>query len=34
MTGKLVFDLPRTAGLTALELHDSLLSGGVRVVVG
>jgi hypothetical protein len=33
-SGKLVFDVPRTVRLTTLELHDSLLSGGVRVSLG
>ncbi|WP_308121015.1 DUF4352 domain-containing protein [Paractinoplanes bogorensis] len=31
VTGKLVFDVPKTAKLTTLVLHDSLLSGGVTV---
>jgi hypothetical protein len=31
VAGKIVFDVPKTATLTTLELHDSLLSGGVRV---
>ncbi|WP_203817136.1 DUF4352 domain-containing protein [Paractinoplanes ferrugineus] len=31
--GKLVFDVPRTVRPTRLELHDSPLSGGVRVTV-
>jgi hypothetical protein len=31
VVGKIVFDVPRTVTLTILELHDSLLSGGVRV---
>nr|WP_221381910.1 DUF4352 domain-containing protein [Actinoplanes polyasparticus] len=31
VTGKLVFDVPRTVKLTILELHDSPLSGGVKV---
>jgi hypothetical protein len=31
VTGMIVFDVPKTATLTTLELHDSLLSGGVRV---
>ena len=30
-TGKLVFDVPVNIKLTALELHDSPFSGGVRV---
>jgi Domain of unknown function (DUF4352) len=29
----IVFDIPTDATITALELHDSLLSGGVRVAV-
>jgi Domain of unknown function (DUF4352) len=33
VSGKLVFDVPRTVRLTTLELHDSLLSGGVRVTL-
>lgn len=33
VTGKLVFDVPEAARLTTLELHDSLLSGGVRVTL-
>ena len=32
--GLLVFDVPDSATPDALELHDSLLSGGVRVAVG
>jgi hypothetical protein len=31
VAGKIVFDIPKTVTLTTLELHDSLLSGGVRV---
>jgi hypothetical protein len=31
VTGKLVFDIPKGAKLTKLELHDSALSGGVQV---
>ena len=31
VAGKIVFDIPRAATLATLELHDSLLSGGVRV---
>ncbi len=31
VAGKLVFDVPKTVELTGLELHDSLLSDGVRV---
>jgi hypothetical protein len=34
VTGKLVFDVPATTRLTGLELHDSLLSGGVEVTLG
>jgi hypothetical protein len=30
---KIVFDIPPAATITTLELHDSLLSGGVRVAV-
>lgn len=30
---KIVFDIPPTATITTLELHDSALSGGVRVAV-
>jgi hypothetical protein len=33
VTGSLVFDVPKTATLTTLELHDSLLSHGVRVAL-
>nr|WP_296064001.1 DUF4352 domain-containing protein [uncultured Actinoplanes sp.] len=33
VAGKLVFDVPATAELTGVELHDSLLSGGVRVAL-
>jgi uncharacterized protein DUF4352 len=33
VSGKLVFDVPRAAELTRLELHDSLLSGGVKVTI-
>jgi hypothetical protein len=29
--GKLVFDVPKATTLTTMELHDSYLSGGVRV---
>lgn len=29
--GKLVFDVPKGTKLTALELHDSMFSGGVRL---
>lgn len=29
--GKLVFDIPKNATLTTLELHDSAFSGGVKV---
>ena len=31
VAGKIVFDIPKAATLTTLELHDSPLSGGVRV---
>jgi hypothetical protein len=31
VTGKIVFDIPAGATLTRLELHDSMLSGGVKV---
>ncbi|MFD0521148.1 DUF4352 domain-containing protein [Paractinoplanes durhamensis] len=31
VVGKLVFDVPKAVTLTTLELHDSLLSGGVEV---
>jgi len=31
VTGNLVFDVPKTARLTTVELHDSLLSNGVKV---
>ena len=31
VTGKVVFDVPRSAKLATLELHDSFLSDGVRV---
>jgi hypothetical protein len=34
VSGKLVFDVPAKAELTALELHDSPLSGGVRAPLG
>ncbi len=33
VAGKLVFDVPKPVRLTTLELHDSLLSGGVKVTV-
>jgi hypothetical protein len=33
VSGKLVFDVPTAAKLTRLELHDSLLSGGVKVTL-
>ncbi|BCY07215.1 DUF4352 domain-containing protein [Actinoplanes sp. L3-i22] len=33
VSGKLVFDIPKAARLTRLELHDSLLSGGAGVTV-
>jgi hypothetical protein len=31
VTGKIVFDIPKKAKITSLELHDSLLSRGVTV---
>jgi hypothetical protein len=31
VTGVIVFDIPKNAKLTRLELHDSALSGGVEV---
>jgi hypothetical protein len=31
VAGKIVFDVPKAVTLTTLELHDSLLSGGVKV---
>ena len=31
VTGKVVFDVPASAVLTTLELHDSFWSGGVKV---
>jgi hypothetical protein len=34
VAGKLVFDVPKPVKLTTLELHDSLLSGGVKVTLG
>lgn len=33
VTGELVFDVPKHARLTTLELHDSLLSRGVKVAL-
>jgi hypothetical protein len=33
VTGKVVFDIPRSTKLTSLELHDSFLSDGVRVTL-
>ncbi|MBL7252831.1 DUF4352 domain-containing protein [Actinoplanes sp. LDG1-01] len=33
VTGKLVFDVPSSTRLTVVELHDSLLSGGVKVLL-
>jgi hypothetical protein len=33
VAGVLVFDVPKQVTLTTLELHDSLLSGGVRVAL-
>jgi hypothetical protein len=32
--GVIIFDIPKGAKLTKLELHDSMLSGGVAVTVG
>lgn len=32
--GTIVFDIPKTVKITRLELHDSVLSGGVSVRVG
>lgn len=29
--GKLIFDVPKSTTLTAIELHDSMFSGGVKV---
>lgn len=34
VTGVLVFDVPKNAKLTKLELHDSPFSGGVDVALG
>lgn len=34
VTGQLVFDVPAGTQLTKLELHDSMLSGGVDVTLG
>ncbi|MBB2947858.1 hypothetical protein FB565_007629 [Actinoplanes lutulentus] len=34
VTGKLVFDIPKKAKLSTLELHDFLLSGGATVTLG
>jgi hypothetical protein len=33
VTGKIVFDVPKATTLTTMELHDSYLSGGVRVAL-
>jgi hypothetical protein len=33
VTGKIVFDIPKGAKLTTLELHDSAFSGGVTVTL-
>lgn len=33
VAGELVFDVPKPVKLTSLELHDSLLSGGVEVTL-
>lgn len=34
VTGTVIFDIPKTAKLAKLELHDSMFSGGVLVAVG
>ena len=34
ITVKVVYDVPRGTTITRLELHDSILSGGVDVTVG
>jgi hypothetical protein len=31
--GKLIFDVPKPTKLTAIELHDSMFSGGVKVAL-
>ncbi|WP_344936039.1 hypothetical protein [Actinoplanes nipponensis] len=31
MKGKLIFDVPKSTQLTAMELHDSMFSGGVKI---
>jgi hypothetical protein len=33
VSGKIVFDVPKRTTLTTVELHDSYLSGGVRVAL-
>jgi hypothetical protein len=33
VSGKMVFDVPKRTTLTHMELHDSYLSGGVRVAL-
>lgn len=33
VTGKLVFDVPKSVTLTGVDLHDSLFSGGARVTL-
>ena len=33
MTGKLVFDVPKSTKLTRMELHDSIFSDGVEVAL-
>ncbi|WP_328460571.1 DUF4352 domain-containing protein [Actinoplanes sp. NBC_00393] len=33
VTGKLVFDVPKSTKLTRMELHDSIFSGGVEVAL-
>jgi Domain of unknown function (DUF4352) len=34
VSGTIVFDIPKTASIATVELHDSLLSHGVTVAVG
>ncbi|WP_189082424.1 DUF4352 domain-containing protein [Mangrovihabitans endophyticus] len=31
--GRLIFDVPKSTKLTAIELHDSVFSGGVTVAL-
>jgi hypothetical protein len=33
VVGKVVFDIPKSATLTTIELHDSFLSGGAQVAL-